>query len=53
MEMSAEDEVPEELEEQCTNCHMALGGIEQLLLSMMSVSRTQMEEKVSFYLTRI
>ena len=47
--MSAEEEdVPEELEEQCTKCHVALAGIEQLLQSVMSVSRTQMEEKVSF-----
>ena len=49
--MSAEEEdVPEELEEQCTKCHMALAGIEQLLQSVMSVSRTQMEDKVSFQL---
>ena len=47
--MSAEEEdVPEELEEQCTKCHVALAGIEQLLQSVMSVSRTQMEENVSF-----
>ena len=47
--MSAEEEdVPEELEEQCTKCHVALAGIEQLLQSAMSISRTQMEEKVGF-----
>jgi hypothetical protein len=47
--MSAEeDDVPEELEEQCTKCHVALAGIEQLLQSVMSVSRTQMEDKVCF-----
>ena len=48
MSTSAEDDVPEELEEQCTKCHMALAGIEQLLQPVMSVSRTQMEEKVCF-----
>ena len=47
--MSAEEEdVPEELEEQCTKCHVSLAGIEQLLQSVMSVSRTQMEDKVCF-----
>ena len=47
--MSGEEEdVPEELEEQCTKCHVALAGIEQLLQSVMSVSRTQMEDKVRF-----
>ena len=44
------DDVPEELEDQCTNCHMALAGIEQLLQPVMAVSRTQMEEKVCFQL---
>ena len=46
--MSGEEDVPEELEEQCTKCHVALAGIEQLLQSVMSVSRTQMEDKVRF-----
>ena len=46
--MSAEEDVPEELEEQCTKCHVSLAGIEQLLQSVMSVSRTQMEDKVCF-----
>ena len=47
------DDVPEELEEQCTKCHVALAGIEQLLQSVMAVSRTQMEEKVNFQLMPI
>lgn len=44
------DEVPEELEEQCTKCHVALAGIEHLLQPVMAVSRAQMEEKVDFQL---
>lgn len=52
---SNSDDVPEELEAQCTRCHVALAGIERLLQSVMSVSRTQMEDKVRFLLkhTRI
>lgn len=48
--MAEEEDVPEELEEQCTKCHMELADIEQLLQTVMSVSRTQTEEKVCFQL---
>ena len=47
---SSSDDVPEELEDPCTRCHVALAGIERLLQSVMSVSRTQMEDKVCFLL---
>ena len=53
MSSNSSDEVPEELEDQCTKCHVALAGIEHLLQSVMAVGRTQMEEKVSFLLMHI
>lgn len=43
----AGEELPAELEEQCSECHQSLVGIERLLKPLLSISRAQMEDKVS------
>lgn len=40
------DELPAELEEQCSECHKSLAGVERLLKPLMAMNRTQIEEKV-------
>lgn len=45
--MSDEEFVPEEIEEQCTECHRALAAVERLLKPAVSLNRSQIEEKVS------
>ena len=45
-EMDEDDSVPEEIEEQCLQCHESLVGTDRLLKPVMSVSRAQMEERV-------
>ena len=42
----AEEELPEELEEQCEDCHEALAGVERLLKPLLSTNKAQTEEKV-------
>lgn len=42
------EELPSELEDQCSECHKSLAGIERLLKPLMAMSRVQVEEKVSF-----
>lgn len=44
--MDEDDSVPEEIEDQCLQCHESLVGTDRLLKPVMSVSRTQMEERV-------
>ena len=41
------DEVPEEIEESCLECHEALARVDRLLKPVLSVSRTSLEERVS------
>ena len=42
-----EDKVPEEIEEQCLDCHHSLASIEKILKPLLVTSRTASEEKVS------
>lgn len=42
------EELPSELEDQCSECHKSLAGIERLLKPLMAMNRAQVEEKVSF-----
>ena len=45
--MSLEEEaVPEELEEQCVECHHALGSVERLLNPILGTNHAAIEEKV-------
>ena len=41
------EELPAELEEQCSECHRALAGVERLLEPLLSISKAQTEEKVN------
>ena len=43
----SEEELPEELEDQCEDCHKALAEVERILKPLLSISRAQTEEKVS------
>ncbi len=43
----SEEELPEELEDQCEDCHKALAEVERILKPLLSLSRAQTEEKVS------
>ena len=43
----ADDSVPEEIEEQCLQCHHALAAIDRLLKPVLASSRSQMEDSVS------
>lgn len=43
----ADDSVPEEIEEQCLQCHHALAAIDRLLKPVLASSRPQMEDTVS------
>lgn len=45
--MSDEDFLPEEVEDQCTECHRALAGVERLVKPVFSKNRSQLEDKVS------
>ena len=47
-----EDKVPEEIEEQCLDCHHSLANIEKILKPLLPTSRTVSEEKVSSTLDR-
>lgn len=42
-----EDKVPEEIEEQCLDCHHSVANIEKKLKPLLATSRTVSEEKVS------
>ncbi len=42
----ADDSVPEEIEEQCLQCHHSLAAIDKLLKPVLSCSRSELEEKV-------
>ena len=42
-----DDKVPEEIEEQCLECHHSLAKIEKHLKPLLATSRTASEEKVS------
>ena len=44
----AEDLVPEEIEEQCLQCHRSLVAIDRMLKPVLDVGRLQLEEKVHF-----
>ena len=45
--MSDDDDfVPEEIEEECTQCHEALAAVERLLKPPLAMSKSQLEEKV-------
>lgn len=45
--MAADDEfVPDEIEEDCTECHKALAAVDALLKPAMAVSKSKLEEKV-------
>ena len=48
--MAEDEELPEELEDQCEDCHKALTEIERLLNPLLSTSKAQSEEKVSPFL---
>ena len=41
-----EDAVPEEIEEQCIDCHHALASLERLLKPLLETTHTAVEEKV-------
>ena len=40
------EDLPAELEDQCTECHKSLAGIERLLKPLVSVNKSQLENKV-------
>ena len=42
-----EDEVPEEIEDQCVECHHALASVERLLKPLLATSHGAVEEKAS------
>jgi len=44
--MADDEELPEELEDQCEDCHKALTEVERLLNPLLSTSKAQTEEKV-------
>lgn len=45
--MAAEDDfVPDEIDEECTQCHKALAAVDALLRPAMAVSKSKLEEKV-------
>ena len=46
MEVDEDDSVPEEIEEQCLQCHESLVATDGLLKPVLSVGRAQLEEKV-------
>ena len=49
LQMAAQDEeLPSELEEQCSECHKALAGVERLLKPLLGMNRYQVEEKVCY-----
>ena len=41
------DEVPEEIEDQCVECHHALASVERLLKPLLATSHGAVEEKAS------
>ena len=41
-----EEELPEELEDQCVECHHALGSVERLLKPVLATNHAALEEKV-------
>lgn len=43
------EELPLELEDQCNECHKSLVAIERLLKPLLSMGRSQMEEKVGVF----
>ena len=45
--MSDDDFVPEEIEDECTQCHKALATVERLLKPPLAMNRSQLEEEVS------
>ena len=45
----AEDLVPEEIEEQCLQCHHSLVAIDRMLKPVLDVGRLQLEERVYFF----
>ena len=47
------EEVPEEIEETCLQCHEALVGVDRILKPALAVSRTLMEDRVSWQLLAI
>ena len=51
--MSAEEGefVPEEIEDQCTECHKALAAVERLVKPVLSLNRSHLEDKVSMLTT--
>ena len=45
------EELPAELEDQCTECHKSLAGIERLLKPLTSMNRAQVEERVGYLIS--
>ena len=46
MASSDRDDVPEEIEETCLQCHEALAGVDRLVKPVLAVNRTTIEDKV-------
>lgn len=45
------EELPDELEDQCTECHRSLAGAEKLLKPLLALNRSQVEDKVRYILS--
>lgn len=48
-----EDAVPEEIEDQCLNCHYSLANLENLIKPLITTTRATEDQQVIYYIIKV